>query len=142
MALSHDIGHLFGHLSFEKKGSEIANKASYKIVKLTEKMEERAIRVRTIRKENDLTDEDLLNVLSQARRNDLAHQTYVTSITTTDKGPVQKNIGVGVIMGLMAEMDEIVKEKAAIVRLGLMARNLISDSIYKLTFEELEALEF
>lgn len=150
------ISHMFRGLSFAKSAAEIVEKAKQKITKLNAKIEERQQRVQSLRKEYEIDDAALVQLLTAARNQETATYRYTTSNSSIDAGPKmeEKVVGAGVVNNLLTENDFIEAEKDAIKTLDLIVRNLkpfpqwtengtsLPDKEFILTQEELIYLGF
>lgn len=117
---------------YEKSIPEILTKIQEKIVSVEAKIEERKIREEKIRKEYEITDEDLIRVLSQAANasGSNVQGSYTLSSTT------HRVIGAGVVQNLLTERELREQEEASVHRLKLLQRNLAPISIWAETHWE------
>ncbi len=125
---------MFESFTYEKSSAEIKEKAKAKIAALEAKVKEREARVARIRAEYEITDQALVDILTQARGaqrdNNRMSYSYKTSlgngVTTaqTAQGPEERTIGAGTINNMLTENDFIESERKQVKRLELIVRNL------------------
>jgi len=140
---------------FEKNASEIAEKAKAKTLALKAKIEERQRRIAELREAHGIDDAALVDLLTQARRNDRAVTfQYTSNAPANKKGPEERTIGAGVVNNLLTENDFIEADKASVKRLEILGRNLrplsritsngtrYEENGFPLSYEELEFLGF
>lgn len=156
--MARTIDHMFGSFEFRKSTEEIKKASLTKIEKLKAKITERERRIAALRKEHDIEDSDLIQLLKAARKNAAAQTyTYSKSMSSTQAGQrmtEERIIGAGVVNNLLTESDFIEAELDQIKVLERIIRNLnplmkfsengstYTVSHFKLTPEELDYLEF
>ena len=129
MASNIRIESLFGGLSFTKTAEEIRRAAALKLGQVTCKIDERKKRISQLRKEYNINDADLIQLLTEARR-DLEARTSRMSYSISNSGggtaggTDEKIIGAGVVSNILTESDQIEAEKDQVKHLGLIVRNL------------------
>ena len=129
MASNIRIESMFGGLSFTKSAEDIRIAAARKSVFLESKITERKNRVSQLRKEYNISDADLIQLLTEARR-DLEARTSRMSYSISNAGVAgaagddSRIIGAGVVSNILTESDQIEAEKDQVKRLGLIIRNL------------------
>jgi hypothetical protein len=119
------------NFTYIKSSTEIIGKAKIKVEALRAKITEREQRILKTRKEYDITDAMLVDLLTQARKqnqnNRASNQTYSVSKTTGSGSQMTEEtvtIGAGVVNLLFTEMEFIESEKSEAKRLELIIRNL------------------
>lgn len=119
---STSVRHMFGNFTFSKTIPEILEAVEKKVAALKSKITERENRIIRIRKEFDITDADLISLLSQAAQQQGRHvaNSYNLNSTTGET----KVIGAGVVQNVLTEQSEMAQEKEAVDRLLLIKRNL------------------
>lgn len=117
---------MFQNFTYEKPSAEIIAKAQAKIAALLAKVEERQARVTKIREEYEVTDQALVEILTQARgaQRDKMSFTYNSSPSAQGGLREERSIGAGVVNNLLTENDYIESERKQAKRLGLIVRNL------------------
>ena len=122
---SHEI--LRG-VSFTKTANEIKAAATTKIAKLEGKIAERQKRIVDLRKEYDINDAALIQLLTEARR-DMQHghtkmsYNFSNSLNAVDDGD-QRVVGAGIVTNILTESDMIESEKEQVTRLKMIVRNI------------------
>lgn len=148
-----EIDRMF-NIRIEKTSTEIKDQAKIKIAELQAKIAERQARITKLRTEYDIDDAALIQLLTQARRQEQSMQ-YQYSSTEPGSGKMtEKIIGAGAVNNLLTENDFIEAEKAMYKRLELILRNIspltrtttagvkYHDDSFVLNYEELELLGF
>lgn len=148
------------HLSYRKTAKEIVGAAISKVASLKSKIEERKLRIEAIRKEFDIDDKALIELLTAARKQSQAMSfsystsTSMSNATVGNKGRMEeKQIAAGVVNNLMTEQDTIEGEKDQVKKLELVIRNLqefpnyqngveLPTTGFPMTEEDLEYLGF
>ncbi len=118
---------MFESFTYEKSSVEIKEKAKVKIATLEDKIKEREARVTRIRTEYEITDQALVDIMTQARsaqQRDKMSFSYKTTHNATAQGPEERTIGAGTINNLLTENDFIEAERKQVKRLQLIVRNL------------------
>lgn len=116
---------MFHNFVYEKPSAEIITKAQEKIEALQGKIEERLARVAKIRKEYEITDQALVEILTQARGAQREKMSFTYSSAPSTQGlREERSIGAGVVNNLLTENDYIESERKQAKRLGLIVRNL------------------
>lgn len=151
---AEDASHML-NFTYVKTASAIITKATEKAKALEAKIAEREKRIEKTRKEYDISDVMMMELLAAARQqmvsNRMAQQTYQLSKTGNDGKMTEETvtIGAGVVNMLFTERDFIESEKAQIRKLRLVIRNLedLPDDKggkkgHELTNQELEYLGF
>lgn len=153
------ISHMFGNLRFTKTAAEIVEKCKSKTIALKAKIEERQKRVADLRREYEIDDAALIELLTAARKqqNSLSNYSYSTSKLGIGgkKELEEKVIGAGVVNNLLTESDFIEGERDQVRTLEMIARNLkpiprfasgngtpLPEDEFVLDSEELEYLGF
>jgi hypothetical protein len=152
------IDHMFNGINYTKSADEIKEKAKAKILKLKDKIEDRARRIAAVRKEHDIDDADLVTLLQLLRKNAGATTlTYqkMSNVPARQGMSDEKTIGAGVINNLLTEQDYMDQERDQVAMLDLMVRNLkpiphystttgekLPGEEFHLNNEELKYLEF
>lgn len=117
---------ILNNLSFEKTSAEILEKAGFKITALTAKIAERETRITHIRKEFDISDQAMINLLSQAAQEALSNSRIATTMSYNISGQDSdvRIVGAGVVQNLLTERQLIEQEKESVEKLQLITRNL------------------
>lgn len=117
--------HMFSGLKFSKTSAEIRAKAKDKADFFIKKIAEREQRVTRIRTEFGITDQDMIDLLSQAARESISNKvmTSMTYSVSGQQGEV-KIIGAGVVQNLLTEQTLIEEEKVTVQHLLRICRNL------------------
>jgi len=124
-----DISHMFGSLTFMKTATEIVVAAKAKIELISAKIEERQKRLADLRREYNIDDAALIQLLTAARKQQQSSQytnQYIFNTTQPDQqsGMVERAIGAGVVNNLLTENDFIEAEREEVKKLKMIARNL------------------
>jgi hypothetical protein len=154
------------HFTYQKTVEEVKDKAKIKAEAVRAKILEREGRIRDLRKAHDISDQDLIQIYSQAARNGVTNSSAPMSYTvsTVAKGrsaegttsePDEWLIGAGVIQNLLSESGLIETEKEDLKKLESINRNLrptvnfsadtgvsYVDQFVSLTEDDLEYLGF
>lgn len=121
------ITNMFHGFTYPKTTEEIKTAVKAKVEKLKAKIEERTERVANLRKEYDITDSDLVQLLTAARKQQGAQAYTYSKGSVSDNGQAQmeeKTIGAGVVNNLLTEQDFIEAERDQVSTLELIVRNL------------------
>lgn len=119
--------HMFGNFAYEKSIDEITAAMGKKIEGLKAKIEDRQQRIVRLRKEFDITDEQMIDLLTQYGNELVSNRTVNVSMSYTTKATnssEQKIIGAGVVQNLMTEKSLIETEKDSVERMERIVRNL------------------
>lgn len=129
-------------VKFEKTGAEIKFKVDLKIVKLLDKIEERKKRIADIRKHNNISDEDLIELLSDHARESFSN-TGIYNLRQKGNNP-ERLIPAGVINQMDTENRLKAEEEEHVERLSLISRNINTSpgSMFEVSYQDLEYLEF
>lgn len=126
-----DVTHMFSSFSYYKTIDEIREKINQKLIKMKEKIAERETRVLNLRKEYQIDDAALAQLLiasrQQAKSGTLHYKlsNYESSSSDDPNSEVEERvIGAGVVNNLLTENDFIESEKIAVKRLEFINRNL------------------
>lgn len=113
------------NFSFQKSSGEILAKAAAKVESLTLKIAEREARIVRLRKEFEITDQDMIKLLSQAAQDALSNARVTTTMSynigTQDEVRV---VAAGVVQNLLTERQLIEQEKDSVEKLQMISRNL------------------
>ena len=113
------------NLSFEKSSSEIKEKATAKIASLGAKIKEREGRIARLRKEFDISDQDMIKILSQAAQGALSNASVATTMSYNIGNQDEvRVVAAGVVQNLITERQLIEQEQALVEKLQLVFRNL------------------
>lgn len=116
-------------LEFPKYGKEIVLQSEKKVLQLEAKIKERQERIKTITEQKGINITDLLSNLDA-----------LSGQSTTNYAAF--NMNVGEQEQLKAEAQCIKQEKQNLEQLQLIVRNLPKEQVFKLTFQQLEYLDF
>jgi hypothetical protein len=157
---------MFRGLSFTKSATDIIVAATKKVTTLKAKITEREQRIVDLRKEYDIDDSALIQLLTESRKRDASMSAAMTysfskSLSNSEIGSShsapkaeERIVGAGVVNNLLTENDFIENEKEQVKSLELIARNLkaiprfsttgiaLPDEEFKLTQDELTYLGF
>lgn len=161
--MRNTLDHMF-RFNFQRTHIEVVEKCKSRADAIRAKVSERQQRVVDLRREHDISDAALIQLLTEARKTQneqSAKMSYTYGSNafpdpSPDKPEVQeRTIGAGIVNFLMTESDLIEAEKDQVRRLDLIARNLKPVKTYatgngaeipapdvSLTYEELEFLGF
>lgn len=116
--------HILSNLTFAKTSLEIRTQARAKIERIQAKIAEREQRISTLRAAYEISDQDMIQLLSQQARNATSNS-HVLSVTyNVGADENAKIIGAGVVQNLMTEQSLIEQERAQIARLEMVVSNL------------------
>lgn len=118
--------HMFSNFSYEKSIDEIKEAMEKKITALTAKIEDRQQRIVRLRKEFDISDAEMIDLLTQYGNELVSNRVVNASISYSTKANNgdQKIIGAGVVQNLMTEKSLIETEKDSVEKLERIVRNL------------------
>lgn len=112
-------------LTFAKTSGEIKEKAASKIEALASKVKEREGRITRLRKEFDISDQDMIKLLSQAAQDALSNARVATTMSYNIGNQDEvRVVAAGVVQNLLTERQLIEQEKEHIEKLQLVIRNL------------------
>ena len=120
--------HMFGSFTYEKECTAIKEVMSKKVEGLKAKINEREGRIVKIRKEYDISDVDMINLLTQAAQG--VHQNAKMSYTISSQAASgsdsqeERLIGAGVVQNLLTERTLIEDEQASVKQMERVIRNL------------------
>ncbi len=114
------------NFSFQKSSEEILAKAAVKAESLAAKIAEREGRIVRIRKEFDISDQDMINLLSQAAQDALSNARIATTMSYNLAGQDgdTRIVAAGVVQNLLTERQLIEQEKDHVEKLKMITRNL------------------
>lgn len=146
MAITHaNIRSLFTEIKFTKQGSIIKRQAQKKVKQLQAKVKERKERIAKIRSDNEITDADLIELLSEKARHLFSQQgSYTLTNKISHDNPNKSEevtIAAGVINNINTENNLIGQELEHVQRLGILIRNINPSKVHSISFEELEYLD-
>lgn len=153
MRTKADIDYML-NFTYTKSSSSIIAKAVEKVRAIEAKIAERERNIEKLRKEFDISDTMMMELLTVARQqlaNNHVMKTYLLNKTSSDGRMTDETIavGAGVVNVLFTEQDSIEVERAQIHKLRLVIRNLedVPDDEgimvgHKLTNQEIEYLGF
>lgn len=125
------IDHMFGSLHYTKPVAEIREACRKKAEQIRAKVEERQGRLERLRREYDVSDADIIQLLTMARkqaRHDLGPVSYTYNKLSSSPGGgtrmEEKTIGAGVVNNLLTESDFIEAEREQAKKLDFIIRNL------------------
>jgi hypothetical protein len=152
------IDHMFRFM-FTKSAEDIVAHAKKKALAIQAKIEERQERLARLRKEYDIDDAALVQLLQLARKQAGQHQfQYMKSNVSASGNSAtmeERTIGAGVVNNLLTEHDFLEAEKDQVHDLDIIVRNLkpipryatdsgveLPPAEFQLSKEELEYLGF
>jgi hypothetical protein len=118
---------MFSNFSYEKSIDEIKEAMGKKITFLTNKITEREQRILRLRQEFDISDAELIDLLTQYGNEMVSNSRVSASMSyalNKANGGDQKIIGAGVVQNLMTEKSLIETEKDSIEKMERISRNL------------------
>lgn len=147
------------HFKYTKPAQEIISKAKSKTEHLKKKIEERQARLVALRKEHEIDDAALIELLEAARREQKRGEvrmsfSYTKALSPSSAARAEASIGAGVVNNLLTESDFVSAERDEVKALELMIRNLkpiprfaengnpLPEEEFQLSAEELEYLGF
>lgn len=145
---------LLSNLTFSKTAVEIRTAAREKIDRIRAKIAEREQRIAALRTTYEITDTDMIQLLSQQARDALSNARIVNTTYSVGSGDETKIVGAGVVQNLMTEQALIEQEREQIERLELVVRNLrplrryatdgsiYEDDAFDISYTDLEFLGF
>lgn len=136
-------------VTFKKSGGELKALALKKMVGFQEMVEVRNKRIEKYRKEHEISDADLIELLRQQNANNrsgmsvasyaLSNKIAATQGTSSQDTSVRM-IPAGVVAALEAENSNIDDEKKAIERLRLITSNMSENESFAVSLQDLEFL--
>lgn len=112
-------------LSFSKSSAEIKDKATAKILLLVAKITEREGRVARLRNEFEISDADLIKLLSQAASDATSNVRVATTMSyNIGSNDNVRVVAAGVVQNLLTEQQLIEQERDLVVKLQMVIRNL------------------
>ncbi len=138
-----ETSHMF-NFKYEKTAAEILPAIARKTEEIVGKIHEREERIAALREEYGIDDQALVNLLTQARRNDRA-TSYAYTANSYRGGDNQvsakevmgeRTIGAGVVNHLLTENDFVEADKATLERFRVISANLRPLTYYSSTTGE------
>lgn len=112
-------------LSFSKSSHEIKDKATAKILFLVAKITEREGRVARLRNEFEISDADLIKLLSQAASDAVSNARIATTMSyNIGSNDNVRVVAAGVVQNLLTEQQLIEQERDLVTKLQMVIRNL------------------
>lgn len=145
---SPSVRSMFRNFTYQKSIEDLVAAFERKIQAVKDKIAERTERIARIRKEYNITDQDLIDLLSQASQNHNSTMSYSFG------GAEQRVIGAGVVQNILTERNLVEQEKVSVSSMEQIVRNLrpvhhVADNgtpwvqtHFELTADELEYLGF
>lgn len=145
---------ILANLTFSKTSGEVRDAVHRKVAKLSEKILEREARITSLRESYQITDTDMIQLLSQQARDAVSNARITSTTYSVGSGDDCRVIGAGVVQNLSTEQLLIEQEKEHIDRLTLVARNLrpirrygvggesFEQDSFELSYADLEFLGF
>lgn len=115
---------ILSNLSFSKSSVEIRTAVREKLERIRAKITEREGRIATLRSTYEITDTDMIQLLSQQARDAISNARITSTTYSVGTDDNTKIIGAGVVQNLMTEQALIEQEREQITRLDLVVRNL------------------
>ena len=134
---------LFGRFVYIVPRDILGPAITTKVSALQAKIAEREERIAKIRRDNEITDAVLVDLLRQAESGRANSNTYYSVSKSVKQGAEQTLvIGAGVVASLQAENDAIDQERNAVRRMERVARNLAYvKGECEVTYDELRFLD-
>lgn len=136
--MNHGVEQMF-LMNFEKPAADVRKRVEAQVLRIKNKIEERQARVAKLRAEYSIDDAAMIDLLTQARRNEARGQQAGTYSYASNAPVKQGNsatemvIGAGAVKNLMTEGDAIDREKDQVKHLELYARNVEDRPHYGIT---------
>jgi len=120
---------MFSQFSYEKSIDEIKEALAKKVEAYKAKIKDREGRIVKIRKEYDISDADMINLLQQVARQGISNapistMSYTIPIEGGTNAEDVRLIGAGVIQSIVTERELIDDETASIKQMERIGRNL------------------
>lgn len=135
---------LFGRFVYVVPRNVLSSAITTKVASLQAKIAEREERITKIRRDNEITDAVLVELLRQAESGRANSNTYysVSKPVKTDGSDQTLVIGAGVVASLQAENDAIDQERLAVRRMERVGRNIAYvKGECEVTYDELRFLD-
>lgn len=134
------------HFAYSKSYLDIQEASKKKVILLGAKITEREARIARLRKEFEITDQDMIQLLSQAAQDALSNMrstaTMSYSIGGGASGGEVRIVGAGIVQNILTERQLIEQEKDDVERLQLIVRNLRPLTRYSATTGEAYQIEY
>ena len=118
---------ILSNLTFTKTSEEIRSAVASKLVRIRAKITERELRITNLRASYEITDADMIQLLSQQARdnsNAFSNAPIAMSTYSVGAGDQARIVGAGVVQNLVTEQSLIEQEREQIERLEMIHRNL------------------
>lgn len=117
---------ILSSITFTKSVTEIQAAIDAKLVRIRAKIKEREGRIINLRDTYGITDQDMIQLLSQAAQDAISNSRIMSTTYSVNSGKdgETKIIGAGVVQNLTTEQALIEQEKDQIERLEMIRRNI------------------
>lgn len=142
------MSYMFNKFTYTKTGNQISDNAHKKIQVLKNKIQERETRIMEVRKQHNITDKDLVQLLREVLRSSNQMTLTIPSFESDFScgrevtKVVQKEIPTSIVQVINSEQNSMENEKSEIHRLELVSRNISLEKSYELSYDELDYLKF
>jgi hypothetical protein len=126
MASPQTLG-MFRQFTYQKTMAECKTAMEGKIAQVNAKIAERQERIARIRAEYNITDTDMINLLTQAAnqsQNRFGEHGMSYSLGSADGTDSPKIIGAGMVQNIITEKGLIESEEASVIQMERVLRNL------------------
>ncbi len=130
--MNQNVEHMF-NVTFEKPAADVRKRVDTKASQIKAKIEERQARIAKLRKEYDIDDAAMVQLLQALRRDEQLHGSGIGTYSYSSASNAQvahgsskteMTIGAGAVKNLMTEGDAIDSERAHVRKLELLSRNV------------------
>ena len=119
---------MFHNFTYQKTVDELKEAMTNKVAFLIKKVAERETRIARIREEYDITDADMITLLTQAANQAVSNarmpMSYNLSTADGNGGDEVRLVAAGVVQNLITEKTLIEEEQGSITHLERIVRNL------------------
>jgi hypothetical protein len=133
------VSQVFTSQQYEKTGLALITAFNAKVEKLKAKIEERTVRINTVREQYKIDDKALIELLLEAQRNPSANS---YSTRAVGAGREEVVLAAGVVQNILTEHRAIEGEKEQVDKCERVVRNLNKDATYRVEYDDLVYLGF
>ena len=153
MAAPVHTTNILSNVSFSKPGTELKEHGEARLAQLKSKIEERNERIARIRKEYEISDSDLIELMRKSMNDHNHLGTYSLrsgvggsavggSRPSNGSQNTERMIPAGVIQNILTEQTTIENEQEQVDRLELILRNIDTNCSHRVSLFDLEYLDF